>query len=294
MKYFLIILLFSFQALAREVSITIDDFNFENSEYLSSQKRDEKILEHLRDAKVKAIGFVTTKYINSEMAKNALVKWSENGHTLANHTESHFNYHSKSFKEFSEDILTAEEKLKPYKGFKKLFRFPYLKEGDTTEKRDQLRQFLKQRGYQNGSVSIDASDWYINMRLLKRLKENPNANIEGFRKYYLEHMMERSEYYSKLSKEVLGRDVKFTLLIHHNLTTALFLGDLIDMYKKRGWKVIDALEAFKDPIYKEEVLTLPAGESIVWSIAKLKGTSSLRYPAESDIYEKDRMDSRGL
>lgn len=74
----------------------------------------------------------------------------------------------------------------------------------------------------------------------------------------------------------------------------MFLDDLIKMYKKKGWRVIDAEVAFKDPIYKRSPENIPAGESLVWALAKEKGDSSLRYPAEDSIYEKEEMDLLGL
>ena len=107
-------------------------------------------------------------------------------------------------------------------------------------------------------------------------------------------MWDRSDYYSKLAQKTLGKDIKHTVLLHHNLTTALFLGDLIKMYKQKGWKVINADEAFKDGVYKRTPKNVPAGESILWAIAKEKGDSSLRYPAEDSVYEKDEMDRLGL
>jgi hypothetical protein len=35
---------------------------------------------------------------------------------------------------------------------------------------------------------------------------------------------------------------------------------------------------------------LPAGESILWALAKQKGVPGLRYPAEDDVYEKPILD----
>ena len=84
--------------------------------------------------------------------------------------------------------------------------------------------------------------------------------------------------------------------MHFNLLNGLFLGDLIEMFKGKGWQLIDAEEAFTDPIFRAEPNTLPAGESIVWSLAKEKGTiaKSLRYPAEDGDYETARMNKLGL
>ena len=77
---------------------------------------------------------------------------------------------------------------------------------------------------------------------------------------------------------------------------ALFLTDLLHMYAQRGWRVIDAEAAFQDPIVASEPDILPAGESILWALAKESGKldAMLRYPAEDEAYERKRMDDLGL
>ena len=79
-----------------------------------------------------------------------------------------------------------------------------------------MRAFLDAHGYQNGSVSIDASDWYIDGRLKDRLKLNPKADLKPYRDYYLNHIWNRAQFYNELSIKVLGREVKHTLLLHYN------------------------------------------------------------------------------
>jgi hypothetical protein len=109
-------------------------------------------------------------------------------------------------------------------------------------------------------------------------------------------MWERAVYYDELARKALGRSVKHTLLVHFNLLNALFLGDLLAMFKGKGWKLIDVAEAFKDPIFSAEPKIVPAGESIVWAIAKETGRfeSVLRYPGEDSEYENAKMDKLGL
>jgi len=84
--------------------------------------------------------------------------------------------------------------------------------------------------------------------------------------------------------------------LHHNLTSALFLGDLIQKFKEEGWSVINADTAFQDEFFKEIPETNPAGESLVWSLAKATGKyeSILRYPAEDSRYEIPKMKKLGL
>jgi len=90
--------------------------------------------------------------------------------------------------------------------------------------------------------------------------------------------------------------VNHTLLTHYNLLNGLFLNDVIVMFKSKGWEFIDALEAFQDPVFSAKPNILPAGESIIWSLAKEKGTipMSQRYPAEDGNVELDRMKKLGL
>ena len=102
------------------------------------------------------------------------------------------------------------------------------------------------------------------------------------------------EFYEKLSFEINGRHINHTLLLHHNLAAALFIDDLIKMFKDKGWEIVSATEAYEDPIYKTEPQF--AGESLIYAQAKDSGKSEsiLRYPAEDSRYEKDKMDELGL
>ena len=95
---------------------------------------------------------------------------------------------------------------------------------------------------------------------------------------------------------MLGRSVPHTLLIHYNLLNALFLGDLLAMFRSKGWGVIDAEEAFSDEVFTRQPNTAPAGESLIWVLAKETGkfNTRLRYPGEDDVYEKPVLDRVGL
>jgi peptidoglycan/xylan/chitin deacetylase (PgdA/CDA1 family) len=61
-------------------------------------------------------------------------------------------------------------------GYTRRFRFPYLKEGNTREKRDGFRAFLDSNDYTTAPVSVDTSDWYYSNRLRDRLKLDPQAD----------------------------------------------------------------------------------------------------------------------
>ena len=283
---------------APQFSITMDDFHWQNAVKLTASHRNQAILSTLDAYSHRAALFVVGRNIETDEGKQLLAPWDKSGHMIGNHTYSHRNFNAPetNVEEYQQDILRAEALLKEFPRFRKYFRFPMLKEGDTVAKRDGMRSFFAQHGYRNGHVTIDNSDWLIDQRLTARLKKDPNADVKPYRDFYLDHMWARSHYYDSLAQSVLGRPVKHTVLIHFNLLNGLFLGDLLAMYKAKGWRLIDAEEAFTDPVFAAKPKVLPAGESIVWSLAKEKRkiAKSLRYPAEDGAYENARMDKLGL
>lgn len=283
---------------APQFSITMDDFNWNNAVKLTAVGRNQSILDTLRTHSNKAALFVIGRNIDSVEGKQLLAPWDKAGHLIGNHTYSHRNFNAPAtdVAAYQQDVLRAEALLKEFPRFRKYFRFPMLKEGDTLAKRDAMRSFFAHHGYRNGHVTIDNSDWAIDQRLTARLRKDAAADLKPYRDFYLEHMWARAEYYDSLARRVLGRQVKHTVLVHFNLLNGLFLGDLLAMFKAKGWQLIDAEDAFTDPMFAAKPKIVPAGESIVWSLAKEKGTiaKSLRYPAEDGEYENARMDKLGL
>jgi hypothetical protein len=273
----------------------MDDFNLLGADEPTAQKRNDAILAAFRAHSLKAAIFVAARCIDSPFGMSLLKQWNDDGHIIANHTYSHRNYADSDFTEYSADVLRCEAFIKGYPQFRRLFRFPYFKEGDTAEQRDRMRTFLAEHGYKNGAVTIDASDWYIDERLRKRREANPNADTTGYRDYYLQHIADRSRFYNGIGTRMLGRSVKHTLIVHHNVVNELYLGDILDQYKRMGWKLIDAENAFTDPIFDEKPTVLPAGDSVVLALAIQKGKMKRpRWPSEDGDYEAPNMDRLGL
>lgn len=279
------------------IAITIDDFNLFGASQAAAERRNRALLNALRaHSNLKAAAFICGGNVDSELGRSIVTEWGKAGHIIANHTYSHWYYPNYSVERFAEDILRAEALIKSMPGFAKLFRFPALKEGDTLERRDKMRAFLKDHGYRMGYVTVDASDWYIDQRLRARRAKAPKADLTAYKKFYLNHLWDRATFYDGLSKRVLGRSVKHTLLIHHNLLNELFLGDVLDMFQSKGWSLIDAQDAYTDSVFSAAPTILPAGESIIWALAKESGKFDdvLRYPGEDAEYEKPKMDRLSL
>lgn len=281
-----------------QIAITMDDFNWQNAVYQSAADRNKSILSTLHRHSIKAALFVIGRNVEDDEGKRLLNEWNAAGHLIGNHTYSHQSLNAPSMKleTYTDDIARAEGALKDFSRFRKYFRFPMLKEGDTEAKRDGVRSFLAKNGYRTGHVTIDTSDWVITSRLSDRLAKDSSADTKAYRDFYLAHMWDRAQYYDQLARRVLGRPVKHTILVHYNLLNGLFLNDLIEMLKSKGWQFIDAEAAFTDPVFSEKPKVLPAGESIIWALAKADGkiAPTLKYPAEDGDVVRAEMIKSGL
>lgn len=295
---FLTVLLLQTLSHSAEISFTMDDPEVTDSPLLSPSERNTKILAAFDKFNIKGALFVCGMRVDNPVGKELLKSWDDKGHAIANHSYSHLYFNSKkiTFETYKEDFLKVEPQIAGLKNFTKIYRFPFLKEGDTKEKRDQMRTLLKEKGYHQGYVTIDASDWYVDERMRTRLVKDAKADLKPYRDFYLKHMWSRAEFYNDLAKKVYGKEVKNTILVHHSLLNALFLVDLMQMFKDKGWKLISASEAFKDPVFQLQPNILPAGESLVWASAKETGNYEklLRYPGEDGDFEKEEMDKLGL
>jgi hypothetical protein len=263
---------------------------------MTGAERHGAILAALHRHGVRSAGFLAGKFVDKPEASPLVEAWSRRGHLICNHTYSHPYCPGLSAAGFEAELLRNEAVISGYPTFRRLFRFPYLAEGGKAPVRDGMRAVLDRHGYRNGHVTIDASDWYIDNRMKARLAQDPKADLQPYRRYYLDHLWDRASYYDGLARRLGMEGVDHTLLLHHRLTTGLFLEDVLAMFRSRGWRLIDAEAAFATPLFARRPDVLPAGQSLIWSLAKETGrfSAELRYPGEDEAYEKPKMDALGL
>ncbi len=282
-------------ACAQSLALSFDDgFNPHDSTQAAAWNAE--ILRALADGHVQAILYPAGRNVDSPEGLALVKDWGLAGHAIGNHT---YNHRSLGAREmtlplFIADVERNQALLAALPGWTSRLRFPYLKEGDTAAKRDGMRAWLAAHAYGSGAVSIDASDWYYDERYGQWLGRHPGADPRPFRAAYLAHLWGRARFYDSLSQRLLGRSAKHVLLLHTRRINAEFLPDIIAMFRARGWKIISPAEAYADPLYARQPTALPAGESILWALAREAGFSTLRYPAEDDLYEKPILDALGF
>ncbi|NWJ39607.1 MAG: polysaccharide deacetylase family protein [Geothrix sp.] len=271
----LLILLITLPLPAQKVALSLDDAPFlRPAPRMAAPAQHQAMLAALKARKVQAILF--TNGVNggdSREGKAIFQAWSQAGHLLANHSYSHWdlNRDEVTLDAYEADVLKGEALIRDLPGFTKRYRYPFLRAGNTAAKRDGFYAFLTARGDAIGHVSIDTADWLLDERLRKRLEREPSADLAPYRDLYLKHLWACARFYDAWSREVFGREIPHVILVHSRLLNGLFLGDVIDFFRAKGWTWIGPSEAFQDPAYALMPKNLPGGEALADAVAAERG-----------------------
>jgi peptidoglycan/xylan/chitin deacetylase (PgdA/CDA1 family) len=278
---------------AQSVAFTFDDGPRTSATALMSpQQRNQAMLDALARHKVKAALFVTADNGAARPDGFALAKaWGAAGHAIGNHTMSHPDLNSAkvSLADYQKEVLDCDRIISTLPGYQKWLRFTFLREGNTPEKRDGMRKFLKENGYRNAYVSIDTSDWRLDQKLAEVLAKDSKADLAPLKAAYLSHLRQRALAYRTLAMQVQGRDIPQVILLHHNLLNALWLDDALAMFREMGWTFTTPAEAFRDPVYQLMPDRPVAGQSLLVSMArslgvdKFEGWSRLMDDGDAEI-----------
>lgn len=272
---------------AQTVALTFDDGpRLTTTPRMTPAERNKAMLDALSKHGVKAALFVTSGFGADRPEGLALARaWGEAGHAIGNHTVTHPDLHLEktTLKAYQDEILACDQVIAPLPGYRKWFRYTFLREGNTPEKRDGMRNFLKGIGYRNAYVSLDTSDWRLEAKLIEVLEKDAKADLAPIRQAYLDHIAQRMEAYRELSQKLQGRDIAQVMLMHHNLINALWLDDVITMVKAKGWKIVNPDEAFADPVYQLQPERPAAGQSLLISMARSLGMG--RFPGWERLHD---------
>jgi len=143
----------------KQVCFSFDDLpvvSYGITDTVFQEKLVNNLVKSLNNNKIQAIGFVNESNLYDNEGVNQfqvkLLKiWVNSGLDLGNHTFSHPDYNTVSFKDYSEDILKGEtisRKILNDRGKSiKYFRHPFLHVGNSKVKADSLSDFLLKKGY---------------------------------------------------------------------------------------------------------------------------------------------------
>jgi peptidoglycan-N-acetylglucosamine deacetylase len=123
-------------------------------------------------------------------------------------------------------------------------------EGETLEKRNAVRTYLKDHGYRVAQVTLDFEDYAWNPPYARCVAKNDQKSIEWLKSSYLDTAQRYIELDQKLSQMVFGRDVKHVMLLHLGGFQTVMLPQLIDLLRQKGFRLVTLEEAESDPAYQ--------------------------------------------
>lgn len=283
----------------RRIAITFDDAPRSAGQLLSTEERTALLIRSLADANVdEAMFFVTTSNLQraGKEGEARLRQFTSAGHTLANHSHNHVSANRIDGMAFISDFVESMRLLREFDRVAPFFRFPFLHEGNTTEKRDLIRAGISEAGLRAGYVTIDNYDWYLQALFTEALNDGRDIDLDAWREVYVDVLIDAVTFYDALAVDALGRSPSHVLLLHENELAALFIDDLCDALRALGWQIIPATDAYDDPIATREPDTLVLGQGRVAALAAERGFSfsELIHPLEDEANLRALLVAKGL
>jgi peptidoglycan-N-acetylglucosamine deacetylase len=200
-------------------------------------------------------GFVNAKRLEWDQAgAKVLQLWISAGMNLGNHSWSHLSLGTSTATEYEADIARNESVLATYSGDRDWhwFRYTYLWEGDTLEKRRAIRDYLKEHGYRIAQVTLEFGDYDWNDPYARCAAKGDTAAIEWLERSYLENAAENITVGREEARIAFGREIPYVMLLHDTPFTSVMLTRLIGLLKDEGFRFATLAEVEADPAYAED------------------------------------------
>lgn len=202
-----------------------------------------------------AYGFVNGKKLEGNPdAADALKLWAAS-EPFGNHTYRHLDLNANAAENFEQEIAQNEPVLKllgePGANWHWL-RYPFLREGDTVEKRRAVRAYLQAHGYRVAQVTLDWEDYLWNSAYAHCAAKKDTESIAWLRSSYLQLESSYLDLDRQLAQLVFGHDINHVLLLHLGAFSSTILPDALDLLEKKGFKPVTLEEAESDPAYESD------------------------------------------
>jgi peptidoglycan/xylan/chitin deacetylase (PgdA/CDA1 family) len=227
----------------------------------------------------------------------ALRIWVNGGHPLASHTYNHLDFTRNSVEDFQREILRNEPvlqllmapdgKLARAGHDWRWFRYPFLHEGDTLEKRRAVRAFLTANGYRIAQTTLDWEDYIWNSSHARCWLKNDEASIQWLRESYLAAARDFIRFQVTNSRALFGRDIHHVMLLHLGSFSSHILPDLFALLKQENFEIITLEEAQKDPAYDYDPdFAAPRGGTLIELGMQAR---NMPWPASAPRFDRARL-----
>ena len=232
-------------------------------------------------------GFVNSYRLDHHPYQIEILKaWHDAGQPLGNHTYSHEELDTMTAEAFARDIAANEpllRKLDP-DGDWHWFRYPYMEQGDTAEKRDGVLAWLHEHGYKVAEVSLNFQDYKWNDAYGRCNSRHDKPAIAALHDSYLAAADQSIAATRELSQKLYGRDLSYVLLLHVGSFDAKMLPELIALFRARGFQFTTLADAESDPAYAaDSAAAVKGGGAFLELQARTRG---IPIPPESSLLQQ--------
>ncbi len=238
----------------RPLLLTVDDLPIGTARFHADPAERQRItgglLAVLAKHGVKAVAFVVWGNVGGPADEALLERWLAAGHELGNHSRSHLDYSRTAAEVYIADVEAGRAGLQAFLDRHgrtvRYFRFPYLREGETTAKLERMRDYLARSGQRTVPVTIDDQDWSFEERWVKA-RQAGDATARG--RVADEYQLAlRSEVLAQTEAgdELFSRVTPQVLLLHANEVGAAQWDALFTWIEGRGFRFATADEVMAD------------------------------------------------
>jgi len=240
------------------IALTFDDLPYQGGQGgraiepdpASWQLTTQLMLDALSAAQAPAMVFVNCGALDDD--DKLVSQWRDAGHTIGNHTAHHLSAADGDLDHWMSGVRQCDGLWSPGSGLTRWFRFPYLRRGETVERRDAVLGALKSAGYTTVPATADSLDWLFEFYRRQLISVEASEDIhKRIVQRYVQHVTEAVVEASRVSVEKLGRDIPHIALFHVNDITAQALPEILRNLQRNGVEFIDLAQAMSDPVYAE-------------------------------------------
>lgn len=261
-----------------ELALTVDDLPSHGSDVpgLSRLAIAQRLLAVFKQHGLPPVyGFVNAGKLEGHPERKAVLDaWHAAKNPLGNHGYSHLSLTASEVPAYVADIERDEALLGAYGPAEELrvYRYPFLLEGETKGKRDQVRAWLSAHRYRIAQVSIDGDDWAWNEPYARCAQAHDQLKLGLLRRSFLDAQVRYVAHYRALARLLLGREPRHVLLLHVGAMDADQMDALLSSLEATGARFITLDRALEDPLYAlDHGVATKSGSTLLDKLALAKG-----------------------
>jgi uncharacterized protein (TIGR02246 family) len=241
----------------RPLLVTVDDLPLQGPRVEGRQREaiHRDLLAVLARHRVHAVGLVVWGRVETDADRRILAAWLDAGHELGSHSLRHLDFTATTIEDYLADVEKAREGLTGFLESRgktlRLFRFPFLDEGDTVEKLAAMRQSLASHGIRNLPVTIDTQDWSFAAPWVDATGKKDAEALERIAEEYQDALRVAVRHHERHGDALYGRRTPQILLLHANAVGAAQWDALFTWLERTGHSFASADEVLADPAIAE-------------------------------------------